>query len=198
MRDPENIRAVEALHPDMMGFICWEGSKRNVTQRPSYLPSCTKVGVFVNPSEEFILRMTEMLSLDAIQLHGKETPGFCKTIHDKTSLYIIKAFSIESRQDLDSVVQYEGMADQFLFDTKCKSVGGSGEQFDWSILQYYKGSTPFLLSGGIGPGDEEKVLQWQHPQFAGIDLNSRFEDSPALKNINKLRTFINKINSKTL
>ena len=86
--------------------------------------------------------------------------------------------------------QYEEIADIFLFDTKCKCVGGSGEQFDWDILQHYKGDTPFLLSGGIGPGDEEKVRRWCHPRWVGIDLNSRFESAPAYKDAQALAKFV--------
>ena len=161
MREPENIRAVEEqVKPDMMGFIFWEGSKRCVTKVPSYLPECTRVGVFVNPTEEEVLQKVKDFGLNAIQLHGQESPDFCRAIKEQTELPIIKAISIgEPDPSLFTLhsSQYEEIADIFLFDTKCKCVGGSGEQFDWDILQHYKGDTPFLLSGGIGPGDEEKV-----------------------------------------
>jgi len=193
MRDPENIRAVEEMiHPDMMGFIFWKGSKRYVSEVPSYLPKCTRVGVFVNPTEEEVLQKVTDFGLNAIQLHGQETPDFCQQIKSKTGLPIIKAISIgESDSSLFTLHSslYEGIADFFLFDTKCKCVGGSGEQFDWDILQHYKGNTPFLLSGGIGPGDEEKVKRWHHPECIGIDLNSRFETAPALKDAEALVKF---------
>ena len=194
MRDPENIRAVEEMiHPDMMGFIFWKGSKRYVSEVPSYLPKCTRVGVFVNPTEEEVLQKVTGFGLNAIQLHGQETPDFCQQIKSKTGLPIIKAISIgESDSSLFTLHSslYEGIADFFLFDTKCKCVGGSGEQFDWDILQHYKGNTPFLLSGGIGPGDEEKVRRWRHPKCIGIDLNSRFETAPAYKDVNALAKFM--------
>ena len=194
MRDPENIRAVEEMiHPDMMGFIFWKGSKRYVSEVPSYLPKCTRVGVFVNPTEEEVLQKVTGFGLNAIQLHGQETPDFCQQIKSKTGLPIIKAISIgESDSSLFTLHSslYEGIADFFLFDTKCKCVGGSGEQFDWDILQHYKGNTPFLLSGGIGPGDEEKVKRWHHPECIGIDLNSRFETAPALKDAEALVKFM--------
>ena len=194
MRDPENIRAVEEMiHPDMMGFIFWKGSKRYVSEVPSYLPKCTRVGVFVNPTEEEVLQKVTGFGLNAIQLHGQETPDFCQQIKSKTGLPIIKAISIgESDYSLFTLHSslYEGIADFFLFDTKCKCVGGSGEQFDWDILQHYKGNTPFLLSGGIGPGDEEKVKRWHHPECIGIDLNSRFETAPALKDAEALVKFM--------
>lgn len=194
MREPENIRAVEEkIKPDMMGFIFWKGSKRYVSDVPAYLPKCTRVGVFVNPTEEEVLQKVTDFGLNAIQLHGQESPDFCCTIKERTSLPIIKAFSISesesSRFTLHSSL-YEEIADLFLFDTKCKCVGGSGEQFDWDILQHYKGDTPFLLSGGIGPGDEEKVRRWRHPRWVGIDLNSRFETTPAYKDVETLAKFV--------
>lgn len=190
MREPENIRAVEEnAHPDMMGFIFWEGSKRNVTAVPDYLPLCTRVGVFVYPTAEHILEKVKDFGLDAIQLHGKESVDFCRTIKERTGLPIIKAFSISEEADLANTIQYEDIATLFLFDTKCKCVGGSGEQFDWDILLKYKGNTPFLLSGGIGPGDEEKIRRWHHPRWVGIDLNSRFETAPAHKDVKALTEF---------
>ncbi len=194
MREPENIRAVEEkAHPDMMGFIFWKGSKRYVSEPPAYLPECTRVGVFVNPTEDEVLQKVKDFGLNAIQLHGQETPDFCRTIKKRTSLPIIKAFSIgegdASRFTLHAS-RYEEITDLFLFDTKCKCVGGSGEQFDWDILHCYKGETPFLLSGGIGPGDEEKVKRWHHPRWVGIDLNSRFETAPAYKDVETLAKFV--------
>lgn len=193
MRDPENIRAIEQGKPDMMGFICWDGSSRNVSHRPSYLPSCTRVGVFVNPTLEHVCAMVSMLGLSAIQLHGSEAPEFCRTVGERTGLPIIKAFSIKSDDDLSLTSLYDNVASLFLFDTKCKSVGGSGEQFDWDILSHYKGDKPFLLSGGIGPEDVEKLRRWHHPRWIGIDINSRFETSPAQKDAESVISFINKI-----
>lgn len=193
MREPENIRAVEEnVHPDMMGFIFWEGSKRYVSEIPAYLPQCTRVGVFVNPTAEYVLEKVKDFCLGAIQLHGAESPDFCQQIKSATGLPIIKAISIEKNDSSLFTLHfslYEGIADFFLFDTKCKCVGGSGEQFNWDILSHYKGNTPFLLSGGIGPGDEEKVRRWHHPKCIGIDLNSRFETSPALKDTKALMKF---------
>lgn len=194
MREPENIRAVEEkIKPDMMGFIFWKGSKRYVSEVPAYLPKCTRVGVFVNPTEEEVLQKVTDFGLNAIQLHGQESPDFCCAIKEQTSLPIIKAFSISESESSRFTLHaslYEEIADLFLFDTKCKCVGGSGEQFDWDILQHYKGDTPFLLSGGIGPGDEEKVRRWRHPRWVGIDLNSRFETTPAYKDVETLAKFV--------
>lgn len=194
MRDPENIRAVEKLvQPDMIGFIFWEGSKRYVSEVPTYLPKCTKVGVFVNPTEEEVLQKVKDFGLNAIQLHGEESADFCCRIKEVTHLPIIKAFSIATASDIAATIHYEDVAKLFLFDTKCKSVGGSGEQFDWNILQQYDGNTPFLLSGGIGSGDEEKISRWRHPRWIGIDLNSRFETAPAYKDVESLAKFVNRL-----
>jgi len=189
MRDPENIRAVEEkVKPDMMGFIFWKGSKRCVTEVPAYLPQCTRVGVFVNPTEEEVLQKVKDFGLNALQMHGEESPDFCRRIKEVTGLPIIKAISVSSEEVFKDAMFYD-IASAFLFDTKCKCVGGSGEQFNWDILQHYKGDTPFLLAGGIGPGDEEKVRRWRHPRWIGIDLNSRFETAPALKDVEALAKF---------
>ncbi len=133
-------------------------------------------------------------ALDFIQLHGSESPDYISQLNDQWP--IIKAFNIATAEDLEATKPYEGIADYFLFDTKGKSVGGNGEKFDWSVLKSYNGETPFLLSGGIGPDDAEMVKS-QFPilnaKCIGIDLNSRFEIAPALKDINKLKEFIKKI-----
>ena len=200
MRDAQNIRAVEALGIDMMGFICWPKSSRNVTERPFYLPQCQRVGVFVDPTVEYVEQKVQMLQLDRIQLHGHESQNFCREVHQHTGLPITKAISVADELDLENWHEYawEKAVDLFLFDTKCPTAGGSGTQFDWQMLQLYDGHKPFLLAGGIGPGCEEQVLAFRHPKCIGIDLNSRFETSPALKDTVKLQTFINniKVNSK--
>jgi phosphoribosylanthranilate isomerase len=111
----------------------------------------------------------------------------------RPNIKIIKVLSISSEESLQACKQYGGHVDMFLFDTCCDSYGGSGEQFDWKVLASYDGDTPFLLSGGIGPEDASRIKAFSHPQFAGIDLNSKFETAPALKNVEKLKTFIQEI-----
>ena len=107
MREPENIRAVEEkIKPDMMGFIFWKGSKRYVSDVPAYLPKCTRVGVFVNPTEEEVLQKVTDFGLNAIQLHGQESPDFCCTIKERTSLPIIKAFSISESESSRFTLHY--------------------------------------------------------------------------------------------
>lgn len=198
MRDAENIRALEEqAKPDLMGFICWEHSPRFVSEVPTFLPKCPRVGVFVNPTLNYILECSKTFGFSHIQLHGNESPDFCQEVRQKTGLKIIKAFSIDKLSIANCQLSiYEGIADLFLFDTKCKTVGGSGEQFDWDILHHYKGETPFLLSGGISPEDAERLKHWHHPKCVGIDINSRFEIAPAYKDTDKINTFINTIRTK--
>ena len=193
MREPDNIRDVEALHPDMMGFICWEKSPRYVAAVPSYLPKCQRVCVFVNPSINYALQMADSFKADYLQLHGSETPDFCQELKQATGLKIIKAISIANSADIEKSKKYQGIADIMLFDTKCATVGGSGVKFDWSVIENYDGATPFMLSGGITPGDAEAILSIAHPMFAGVDLNSRFESAPAVKDVLKLKEFITEI-----
>ena len=191
MRDAQNIRDVEALGFDWIGMIFWPKSKRYVAEVPSYLPEhLKKVGVFVDSTLDDILQHISDYQLDIIQLHGQESPDFAKALKPHT---IIKAFNIEKADDLLQTEKYKGIADYFLFDTKGKMAGGNGQKFDWSVLTAYQGKTPFLLSGGIGPEDAESVRSFHHPRCIGIDLNSRFESEPGFKDINQLKTFINKL-----
>ena len=194
MRDPNNIRQVDALPGvDWMGFIFWQKSKRYVSEPPKNMPTNKKcVGVFVDEDMEQVKRMAREYALDIIQLHGHESPDYCQQLREWK---VIKAFNIATPSDLESTKPYEGIADYFLFDTKGKSVGGNGEKFDWSVLNNYEGKTPFLLSGGIGPDDAERINAFHHPQLAGIDLNSGFETSPAMKDPALLRTFLQIVKS---
>ena len=189
MRDADNIREVDALGIDMMGFIFWPKSSRYVSERPAYLPQrAQRVGVFVDEDVEQVRRTAADYALDYIQLHGAVHPAYVGQLREWR---IIKAFNIATVHDFAKTKPYEGLVDYFLFDAKGKSVGGNGEKFDWDVLQAYAGGTPFLLSGGIGPDDAERVKAFHHPQCVGIDLNSRFEKEPGLKDIIKLKTFLN-------
>ena len=194
MRDAENIREVEALGIDMMGFIFYPKSSRYVSERPKYLPTkCKRVGVFVDATIEDIRQHIADYSLDIIQLHGHESPDFIRQLRALCgdSIAIIKAFNIATKEDLEATAPYVGLVDYFLFDTKGPSAGGNGEKFDWSVLDAYNGDTPFLLSGGIGPDDAERILDYHHSKCIGIDLNSRFEIEPGIKDIVKIKTFLN-------
>lgn len=199
MRQSDNIHAVEALGIHLMGFIFWPQSSRYVSQRPDYLPTrCKRVGVFVNAEPTDVLRHAVDYGLDYLQLHGQERPDYIRRLRaacdDKgLTTAIIKAFNIATPSDLQTTESYQGLTDLFLFDTKAQLAGGNGKKFDWSILDAYHGSTPFLLSGGIGPDDAEALRSFHHPQFIGIDLNSRFEVAPAVKNIQKLKSFLSQL-----
>lgn len=191
MREAENIREAEALGIDWMGFIFWPKSSRYVAERPTYLPTrCKRVGVFVDEQIEQVRQIAEDYALDIIQLHGNESPEYARTLGGRT---LIKAFNIATADDLSQTRPYEGIVDLFLFDTKGRSVGGNGEKFDWTVLNAYQGATPFLLSGGIGPDDAERIRAFRHPRCIGIDLNSRFEVSPAFKDVDLLREFVKNI-----
>lgn len=191
MREAENIREVEALGIDVIGFIFWPKSSRCVSTRPDYLPvNAKRAGIFVNEDIEQVRRIAVDYALDIIQLHGNESPEYARNLRN---WIVIKAFNIASEEDLESTVIYDGAVDYFLFDTKGKAVGGNGEKFDWEVLASYNGQTPFILSGGIGPDDTERIQTFYHPQCIGIDLNSRFELSPGLKDITALRRFLSQL-----
>ena len=204
MRDANNIREVEQLNTQLsivnyqlsiglMGFIFWPKSSRYVSERPAYLPhNIKRVGVFVNENIQQVKRIAEDYALDFIQLHGQDSPAYIRQLRSVLgdAIGIIKAFNIATAVDLQQTAPYAGLADYFLFDTKAQLPGGSGLQFDWSVLSDYVGETPFLLSGGISPDDAPRIRDFHHSKCIGIDLNSRFEIAPGLKDVNKLKTFI--------
>ena len=192
MRDSENIRAIEQTKADLMGFIFHPKSPRFVASLPEYMPKKQKrVGVFVNASLEQILAKAQKFSLEYIQLHGDEPPAFCSELKNR-GLKVIRAQRIANADDIIRAESYN-MADLMIFDTKTELYGGSGKKFNWQLLENYKGCVPFLLSGGICSDTFEEIKAFFHPQFAGIDLNSGFEISPALKDVGKLNNFIEKI-----
>lgn len=196
MRQGDNIRAVEKLRPDLMGFICWEKSPRFVDVTPDYLPQHgQRTGVFVNPSIGLISAEIARLGLSVVQLHGHETPEFCLSLRRHLNsighqVAIIKAFSVPENGPFPDTTAYETICDHFLFDTSCHSYGGSGQRFNWSALDKYHGLTTFWLSGGIGPDDADALDAFYHPYCIGIDLNSRFETSPGIKNTKALERFV--------
>ena len=193
MRDAENIKQVEKLGIDMMGMIFYPGSSRYVNKVPSYLPEKVKrVGVFVNETQEAVVAINKQFSLNFVQLHGTESSEYCVSLRGK-GLNLIKAFSVSAPADLEATEKYEGLCSYFLFDTKCEEHGGSGKQFDWSVLSHYHGQTPFLLSGGISPQSVKELKAFHHERFAGIDLNSQFETVPGMKDVEKLSRFINEL-----
>ncbi|MEG2855507.1 phosphoribosylanthranilate isomerase [Bacteroides sp.] len=194
MREAENIRAVEALGIDMMGFIFYPKSPRFVDELPCYLPSqAHRVGVFVNEEKQTVRTYADRYNLNYIQLHGQESPEYCKSLK-ANGAKLIKVFSIARSKDLQGIEAYDGICDYVLFDTKCEQYGGSGEQFDWEVLKDYRGITPFLLSGGIHAFSAPALNVFQHPLLAGFDINSRFELRPGLKDVARIKAFLTDLN----
>lgn len=206
LKDPANIREVAAIPGiDLLGLIFYEKSPRFVdSQQVAETVKTFKnggiTGVFVNETTGEVVQKCTVYHLDYIQLHGNESPEYITSLKNilPERIKIIKAFSIKAEEDLSATSGYEGLCDFFLFDTPTTGFGGSGRTFDWRILQYYCGSTPFLLSGGIGPDSLESLHNFHHNLWAGIDLNSRFEVTPGIKNVQLLTNFIQQIKSKHL
>ncbi|MDT0675814.1 phosphoribosylanthranilate isomerase [Autumnicola musiva] len=201
MCQPENIREIVQLQPDYMGLIFFKKSSRFVkAEIPEISSEVKKTGVFVNASIDFILKKLEKYQLQAIQLHGEESAEFCRGLRQKLkdkNIEIIKVFSVKEEFNFDVLEQYEGTADYFLFDTKGKNKGGNGITFNWEVLKNYPSTTPFFLSGGIGIEEAKEIkelVQWfqqnkKEQLLYAVDVNSRFEDAPGLKNIEKLQLF---------
>ena len=203
MRDIENINQLQELDIDFMGIIRYSKSKRFVddSQKEKVAQQTMNkgtVGVYVNESLENILKDIIPLQLDVIQLHGDEDSAFAKALLE-IDIKIFKAFQITEDFDFNSLKEWEELAAQyvgklfFLFDTATPNYGGSGKKFNWSILDSYKGEVPFLLSGGISKDDVALVKEFKHNMFLGIDLNSKFETEPGVKNIEEIKTFIEKL-----
>ena len=199
MKYPDNILEVGSLLPDYMGFIFWEKSARYFDGALPNLPqSIKKTGVFVNASQEDIVSKVNQYDLQAVQLHGHESVVFCQELQDTLtkSIEIIKVFSVDSSFDFEELKPFESVCDYFLFDTKGKLPGGNGTTFDWKVLEKYPSQKPFFLSGGIGLDEIDlvkQILKTDLPIYA-IDVNSKFEIEPGLKNTKLLASFKQKIN----
>ncbi|MGM5470589.1 phosphoribosylanthranilate isomerase [Flavobacteriaceae bacterium LMO-SS05] len=196
MKYQENLIGVAKLQPDYLGFIFYEKSARFFEGTlPKLPPSIKKVGVFVNASIEEISKKVKTYRLDAIQLHGEESPEFCSQLkqYDQESVEIIKVFSIKDDFDFNLLKPYEAVCDYYLFDTKGKLPGGNGYTFNWKVLKDYPSTKPYFLSGGIGLEETEHVLSFLQSQESkycyAIDVNSKFEREPGLKHIEKLKAF---------
>lgn len=195
MRELENIRRlISEVKPDWMGLIFYPKSPRHVSDgHASELKEIPikKVGVFVNESEAEILRKAQEFELSAIQLHGTESPDFVENLSGKTDCELWKVISVGDAIDWKSLEGYLPFVSKFLFDTATSTHGGSGKRFDWKVLETYPFNKGFLISGGLDEESAEEVLalREQIPQLQGVDLNSKFEDAPGLKNIEKLKRF---------
>lgn len=193
MRDTNNILEVAACGIQWMGFIFYPQSPRYFQETSIEIPdNIRKVGVFVNADPAAMLSIYSRYKLDYLQLHGNESPELCHQFREK-GYKIIKAISVSSKEDIRKIGEYEPAVDYFLFDTRCTGYGGSGQTFDWSVLEYYKGQTPFLLSGGIRIELLPQLLHFHHPQLFGFDLNSGFELAPGFKDATRIQTFINQL-----
>lgn len=206
MRDADNITAVEQLGADLIGLIFYPKSPRFVSTIPAVEGEkrAKRVGVFVNSTIPDIIGRIADYSLDYIQLHGNESNDYIRTLREElqhsqhANVKIIKAISVAGIDDIALTKRYHNAVDLFLFDTKCDTMGGSGRQFTWDVLNSYSLQTPFLLSGGIGPDDIRQVMEFNHPQMIGVDLNSRFELSPAVKDVDALSRFIHTLRQQTI
>ncbi|OJV68685.1 MULTISPECIES: phosphoribosylanthranilate isomerase [unclassified Flavobacterium] len=185
MKYSENIQAIAALQPDYLGFIFYEKSARYFDAVvPEIAGTVKKTGVFVNASIAVITAKVKQYDLQAVQLHGEESADFCLALKALPGIEIIKTFSMDPSFDFKILEAYDMACDYYLFDTKGKLPGGNGFAFDWNILQQYPSSKPFFLSGGIGVADWENIsllLETGLPVYA-IDLNSKLETAPGLKN----------------
>jgi len=201
MRETANILAAAELMPDMMGFIFYSGSRRFAGEMlnpeiVSKLPAgIRKTGVFVNSDFNEIRETIAKYSLNIVQLHGDEPPALCRLIKD-TGIEVIKAFNIGENMSFSFCAEYIDCTDYFLFDTMTRYHGGSGQKFDWKLLDRYEVGHPFILSGGISPTDIDNISGITNPAFYGLDLNSRFEINSGLKDIEKLKKFITELRNK--
>ena len=195
MRDPHNVADVAALAPMLMGFIFHESSPRDVTgilspdTIKSLPPYVRPVAVFVDKDIHFIMDVTRRYGFRIVQLHGEESPLLCRALRDN-GLVVLKAIDIGDNVDWAEYMPYGDCVDMFVMDTRCSCTGGSGRKFNWDLLENYNLPVPYLLSGGIGPEDIPLILEAMRPGMAGIDINSRFEAQPGLKDMHLLINFI--------
>jgi len=195
MRNQSNIEDLVKLKPDYIGFIFYPKSKRFIGEQipdeiqtliPVYIQ---KVGVFIDEPFDNLLEKFRNNKLDMIQLHGSELPGYCERLK-KLDIPVIKVFSIDSDFDFEMVKPYNPFCDYYLFDTASDLRGGTGTKFNWKQLGQYKEDKPFFLSGGIKPTDAVGIREITHNELYAIDVNSGFETEPGVKDIPKLKSFI--------
>jgi len=197
MRERSNILELSGLKPDYMGLIFYPKSARFVDHIDADLLSSLAddiiiTGVFVNEAEDSILQKVKQYNLKAIQLHGDETPQYCYSLRQALSasninVQMIKAFGVDSHFQFDILGSYVAVVDYFLFDTKSSSYGGAGVKFDWEILKGYSLDKPYFLSGGISLKDISELTMIEDERLYAIDINSRFESAPAVKNMEQVR-----------
>ncbi|WP_438964479.1 phosphoribosylanthranilate isomerase [Winogradskyella sp.] len=195
MKYLNNMEAVAKLRPDFLGFIFYDKSSRYFNGNLPYLPQAIKkVGVFVNEDLETLQSIIKEQKLDVVQLHGQESPEYCSQLENAE---IIKVFSIKDTFNFSVLLPYEEVCDYYLFDTKGKLPGGNGYAFNWNVLKDYPSTKPFFLSGGIGLKEVEKLKDFIDSPASkycySLDVNSKFEINPGVKNINDLEKFKNEL-----
>lgn len=193
MKTPDNIAGALQLQPDYMGFIFYQKSPRYVGadwQGPGtdFPESTAKVGVFVNEDPEKIKLLADQHRFDYLQLHGDEGPEYCRELN-KAGYRIMKAVGLRTEADLERLAKYTPWVEFFLFDTPSQQYGGTGETFDWSLLETYDAKQPFFLSGGLSTENVPAVSELRHPGIWALDVNSRFETEPGIKDIARLKEF---------
>ena len=202
VNDPENLRQVARLDADWIGLNFYPLSPRCLNLRglpPAGSGEPQRVGVFVDEIPQTILSRIVAFHLGIVQLHGSERAVMIQNLRRsvvpdiREKLVVIKAINVATAADFSQCGEYEGVVDYFLFDTKGALHGGNGEKFNWDLLDVYQGKTPFLLSGGIGPDDADALRAIRHPLFRGVDVNSKFETAPGVKDIDLLRSFIKRL-----
>ena len=200
----KQLQQLDGLDIDFAGLIFYKESPRYIGDKISKQDlkkadfDLKKVGVFVNPEMIDVLDAIDDYGLDAVQLHGDESPEMCEDLSSEVE--VIKAFRVTDGVDIDKLVgDYDAVCDYYLFDTggytsplaggREETFGGTGKQFDWTILTKAKIEKPFFLSGGIGPDDAPKIKVFKHPDFFGVDINSQFEKEPGMKDMGKVLHF---------
>jgi phosphoribosylanthranilate isomerase len=194
LNSPENVEQLKNLPIDYFGYVFHAPSKRyaggeQFRDRGLFAVDGNRTGVFVDAGPRVIKAIAQHCGLSHIQLHGNEPPSSCQTLKD-SGLQVIKSFRVDDDFDFEACTRYDSVCDYYLFDTRGQLPGGNGKKFNWEVVDRYRGPLPFFLSGGIVPGDEEKIAGIFHPFFYGIDLNSGFEDAPGIKNFAKVSGFL--------
>ncbi len=198
MLHPENIEQVSHLKPDFLGYIFYPGSERYVGEKPDpaifLIPGreTEKVGIFVNEEIDRVKWSFEEYHLDMVQMHGEESPQYCLALSD-SGIPVIKAFNPYAVKGGIILEEYIEGVRYYLFDTPGKTHGGTGRKFDWDQLEGLSFPHRFLLSGGIGPDDCGQIRNVGHKDLFGIDVNSKFERSPGMKDVSLLKKFIREV-----
>jgi phosphoribosylanthranilate isomerase len=195
LKVPANIQEVDSLGIEYIGLNFYSRSARYVTH--GHMPeelNARRVGVFVNATYEQIRHKIHHYSLDGVQLHGNEDTGLCMRLR-QDGVEVWKALPVDDDLPYDRISEFAHCCDYLLFDTRTSLFGGSGERFDWTLLEAYAEKTPVWLSGGISPGDAKELRNLPSGHIVGVDINSRFETSPGLKDIGKIKSFLHELRS---